>query len=309
MVCSRNWRRVGIKTAALMVLLALSSLSLFAQDSGSDDRIVLGAPRSTPRSSLETGLRGRVRDLLDPAAGVRNLVPLLAVAFAYGIVHALGPGHQKTLLGGYFLGEGGSLGRAALAAIVTSCLHAVSVLAIFGGLALASRSFADTERTRALLTRAAGIALLAVALYMAAKRVRAAAIRLASAHPDPREHSHHHGEGVPCAACRRMERERARGAPFWSMLLAGGMIPCPGAAFFLLFGISSGNSATGVLAVLALSAGMAVTLFLVAVGATAAREAVLRASAKTARARDIALSVVEMAGSAAMVAFAAAMVF
>jgi ABC-type nickel/cobalt efflux system permease component RcnA len=189
----------------------------------------------------------------------------------YGVVHALGPGHQKTLLAGYFLSEGGGVGRVALAAAATSILHATSVLAIFGGLALAARTFADTERTRALLTRGAGIALLILAVYIAVRRVSAAVRRLRSDPTDEEHGHHHHAEGESCEACERMERERARGASFWSVLLAGGVVPCPGAAFFLLFGVSAGNGAAGVLAVLAISAGMAVTLFIVAYAASAAR--------------------------------------
>lgn len=258
-----------------------------------------------------------MRALLDPEAGARGLFPLLSLAALYGIVHALGPGHQKTLLGGYFLGEGGSAGKAALAAVVTSALHASSVLAVFGGLAAATRSLADTEKARCLMTRGAGIVLLVLTVTLAAQRIRRAALRLRKGSPIqdrvrnalPSPRPPYHGDGCSCPACRSMERRRSAGAPFWSMLLAGGLIPCPGAAFFLLAGVSAGNPTAGILAVMALSAGMAITLFVVALGAATAHTAALHARYRSERGRDVALSVVEIAGAAVMVAFAALLVF
>ena len=244
----------------------------------------------------------------------------MVAATLYGIVHALGPGHQKTLLGGFFLGGAGSLGKAALAAAGTAALHAASVLLIFGGFAAASRSIRDAERARLLLTRGAGLALLAVALLIAFRRIRAAATRFArhleaqdggslARGPGPDHgHKHTHEEGASCAAYERMERLHAGGGSLWAVLLAGGLVPCPGAAFMLLLGVSAGNPGAGVSAVLAISLGMAITLFAVAAGARATRAAVLKSSAVNRRLRDMALSALDVGGAVLMVGFAAILV-
>lgn len=322
---SRMVRRLAVSTAAALLCTA-PIRALDSENPG--DRISLGAPKPTPRSGMERGLRERVRELLAPSGDPRGLAPLLIAATLYGIVHALGPGHQKTLLGGYFLGGEGSLGKAALAAAGTAALHAFSVLLIFGGFAAASRSIRDAERARLLLTRGAGYALLALAVLITFRRIRAAAARLGLyptkrgrttppldsdqdiRHTREHEHGHAHADGSSCAVCERMERRRAAGGSFWAVLLAGGLVPCPGAAFMLLLGVSAGNPGAGILAVLAISLGMAVTLFAVAAGARAARAAVLvlGASAENRRIRDIAVSALDIGGAVLMVGFAAVLV-
>lgn len=313
--------RSSAAAAAAAVLLLLCSLPALAQGAApspprGEDRIVLGGAQASARVSLQRTLSERIRSLLTPGSG--GVLLMVAAAAGYGVLHALGPGHQKTLLGGYFLSEGGGLGTIAAAAATTAALHAAAVLVLFGGaaLVLGALPMAAAERGRIWVTRISGLVLLALALRLLALRIRDAAVRLRGlGHAEESGaaggHHHHHGgeDGHECAACARMEVMRKGGAPRWSILLAGGLAPCPGAALFMLYGMSSGNSAAGVLAVLAISAGMAVTLFLVSWAAASLRALSLKASARSYPVQVFARSILEVGGSLLMVFFASLLIF
>jgi hypothetical protein len=75
----------------------------------------------------------------DPAAGafaglVERTGPFMAVAlllaFAFGAMHALGPGHGKTLMAAYLVGAGGKVRHAAGVGASVAVMHTASVLAL-----------------------------------------------------------------------------------------------------------------------------------------------------------------------------------
>src|SRR5207249_10873238 len=73
---------------------------------------------------------------------------LLCLAAAVGAVHALTPGHGKTLVAAYLVGERGTVGHALLLGLVTTLTHTGVVIAIavalriyfpYGGMSEAAR--------------------------------------------------------------------------------------------------------------------------------------------------------------------------
>ena len=55
---------------------------------------------------------------------------ILAVAFIYGLVHALGPGHGKMVIASYFLIKGEKTSQALKAGFLTSIVHTISALSV-----------------------------------------------------------------------------------------------------------------------------------------------------------------------------------
>lgn len=251
----------------------------------------------------QRALQSRMTALMDistPAA----VGTLTLVAGIYGVVHALGPGHQKTLLAGLVLSQGATLGQAATAAFLTAALHAGSSIVLIGGTALALEraSLTAFERGRELIQRGAALALVALALGMLVRRVREAAHR--------RRHRLEAGhDASTCPVCSRMERAREKGASPWGAVVAGGIVPCPGAALLLLLGISAGHLGLGVLAVLALSLGMGVTLFAVEMGAMGVRRGLIPLGKGDPRRGDRIRTVLEVGGSLLVLAFAVLLAF
>jgi ABC-type nickel/cobalt efflux system permease component RcnA len=85
---SRPFLILGVVFAALLALLWLSG-GLAAVE-----RQAVEAQRW-----VQSALAGAIRQLRADRAGA--LAALLGLSFAYGVFHAVGPGHGKMLIGGY----------------------------------------------------------------------------------------------------------------------------------------------------------------------------------------------------------------
>lgn len=207
--------------------------------------------------------QGTLRQAMSRAAMDMHESPLgasfwlfVGLAFAYGVVHALGPGHGKALAASYFLHRGGGPRPALAFGMLTMFLHVLSATAlVFGGRFLlqvsASRMVDDTG---ALLQEISYGLLLAVGLAMLAGSVR----NCVRARTDG------------CEAAPRADRRSLAG-----LALAAGLVPCPGAALVLILSISLGVEGAGLAAMLAISLGMGLSLSAVAMAASSCRRAVL----------------------------------
>lgn len=126
--------------AALAALLcagpAAGASNPFLPGNAPAPRVVRNLSGVSVLTHWQRALQSRMTALMDistPAA----VGTLTLVAGIYGVVHALGPGHQKTLLAGLVLSQGATLGQAATAAFLTAALHAGSSIVLIGGTALA----------------------------------------------------------------------------------------------------------------------------------------------------------------------------
>jgi ABC-type nickel/cobalt efflux system permease component RcnA len=177
------------------------------------------------------------RRRLSPAFGALAV----ALALLLGAVHALAPGHGKTVMAAYLLGLRSSLSQALLVASTVTLTHTAGVLAL--GVALSASTALAPERIYPWLGLASGLLLASVGVTLLRRAVRAARPRHAHGHP------HQHRDGRP---------------PGWRGLMpmgfAGGLVPSPSALVVLLGAIALGRAWFGVLLVLAYGAGMAMTL-------------------------------------------------
>jgi nickel/cobalt transporter (NicO) family protein len=204
------------------------------------------------------------RQRLSPAFGALAV----ALALLLGALHALAPGHGKTVMAAYLLGLRGSLPQALLVASTVTVTHTAGILAL--GIALSASTALAPERIYPWLGLASGLLLASVGASLLRRAIRLARDRVHEAHdhgghdhghhgdhghgghdhgPGPHGHSHSHAGGRP---------------PGWrglvSMGFAGGLVPSPSALVVLLGAIALGRAWFGVLLVVAYGAGMAVTL-------------------------------------------------
>ena len=188
----------------------------------------------------------------------QSIMPFLVgllIAFLYGAVHTLGPGHGKAVVISYFVGEGGSLGRGvrfgtqiAVCHVLTSVL--VAVLADFAVRQTTGSSPASFRIIR--LLSYASIAV--IGGFMLFGAIRGAC-----------QHSHlPHEHGCSCHV------HHAKGAG-GLLSMAIGAVPCTGALMVLLYGLANDLLSTSVLMVFAISLGMAITLSAIGIAAILGR--------------------------------------
>jgi ABC-type nickel/cobalt efflux system permease component RcnA len=215
------------------------------------------------------------------------MVVALLLAFGFGALHALGPGHGKALMAAYLVGAGGRVRQAVAVGGAVAVMHTASVLALGFAVLTATELFAP-ERVYPWLGLGSGL----VALGLGAGLLVA---RLGSwgSHGDGPGHSHDHsaahahdhghgqGHGHPhVAPSGPVLSRRGLGA----LAVAGGILPSPTALVVLLASVAFGRVVYGMALIGAFSLGLAAAL--VAVGAVAIRARDLvarRASGRLAR--------------------------
>ncbi len=189
-------------------------------------------------------LRGRESD---PAF----LATALALAFFFGAVHAVSPGHGKTLVAAYLVSSRGRLADAFYLGGIVTATHTVSVF-ILGLVTLYASTRVSLDRILPQLSLVSGVLVLLFGLWLLWSRLRRDAGGLAALSPPG---AHAHGFGVP--------HGHSHGGLF-SLGVAGGMTPCSEALVLLMLSASLGRLRFGLLLLAAFTLGLAAVL--VAIG-------------------------------------------
>ena len=203
------------------------------------------------------GLSASLRAAQAPDGGWALLL-LLAFSFLYGVFHTLLPGHQKTVIGAYFMSENARYGQGFLAGGLFAVFHALSAVTILLIIRLGLHFTAGQSLNQATLwtqtASAWGILLVAFVLFVMKLRDI--------------------GELKRQAALGRMRKqmrfdlhqrlETSYDPVPWRKLIpflfCASILPCPGTLLVLLFSLSLGALGLGLASVVAITLGMAVTL-------------------------------------------------
>jgi nickel/cobalt exporter len=214
-------------------------------------------PRSTsndPFAALITG------ELTLPVA----LLALLLAA-GLGAVHALSPGHGKTLVAAYLIGSRGTLRQAAGLGMTVAVTHTLGVFAL-GGLTLAAGELFVPERVIGWLSVVSGGLVAALGLVLVWRALLPGSRRPHHAHG---EHAHPH----PDSHVDVLPTVTRRGLV--ALGLAGGMVPSASALIVLLAAVSTGRLLFGLGLIVAFGVGMAAVLAGLAAVTTLARGALV----------------------------------
>jgi nickel/cobalt transporter (NicO) family protein len=182
---------------------------------------------------------------------------LLGSAFVWGALHALSPGHGKTMVAGYLAGSRGRPKDAALLGLTVTITHTSAVFAL-GLITLAASAYVLPEDLYPWLGVTSGAMVIAIGLWAIWSRLRRwRAMRAEHDHGHHHMHahgghSHTHGHAAP-------------GAPITTRSLialgvSGGIVPCPSALVVLVAAISQHRLGLGLVLILAFSIGLAATL-------------------------------------------------
>ena len=211
---------------------------------------------------LSTALRD-----VQSGSGSAALWTLVVVCFGYGVVHTLGPGHGKAVVVAYFLDstrprawiEGIFAGawiaftHTLAALLLAAALKVFSVVGLFGAL----REVRNVEIASYTLILAIGFWRLWAGItgrlheHGHGDHDRHHHQHTHDHGPDhDHHHDHHHDHGD----------QRQRTIAGWLLLTAAGIAPCAGALVVVLLSVALGVIWAGVIGVLAIALGMAITL-------------------------------------------------
>jgi nickel/cobalt exporter len=188
----------------------------------------------------------------------------VAVAVALGALHALAPGHGKTIMAAYAASRGRSSRREVLALGATvTVTHTTGVLTL--GLLVATGSTFAPAAAIPWLVVASGVLVAVTGLGLLRRALRGMGGDAGHVHRADHDHQkgHVHGTGHGHGHPHRTERPR-RGSVVL-MGFAGGLVPSPSAVVVLVGAAALGQAWFGVALVLAYGAGLALSLTLVGV--------------------------------------------
>jgi nickel/cobalt transporter (NicO) family protein len=236
---------------------------------------------------------------------------LIGLSFAYGVFHAAGPGHGKAVISSYMIANEVALRRGVMLSFVSAFLQAVSALMVVGGAFLVLRGTSVSMNDAAWFMEVASFALItafgAWLLWQKAFRpmfAGAAQPALAHAGHAYHDHTHHHPEGEACETCghphapdpKLLENE-FDWRTAWSAIIAVGMRPCSGALIVLTFALLNGLYLGGVLSVLAMALGTAITVSALATLAVTAKNTALKFARSEAASQRV-HRIIEITGAA-----------
>ena len=178
-----------------------------------------------------------------------TLLAMLA-AFAFGAVHALSPGHGKTLVAAYLVGSRGTARHAVFLGLMVTFTHTISVFAL-GLVTLYLSRFVLPETITPILGAISGVTIVWVGATLLYRRT--VGWRTA---PPPTPLAHHHGDGQ---VHTHVPEEVSVGGLI-ALGASGGLVPCPSALVLLLTSVSLGRVGLGLTLLVAFSAGLAVVL-------------------------------------------------
>ena len=186
------------------------------------------------------------------------LLFLLLAALAWGAVHALSPGHGKTMVAAYLVGTRGTARHALALGATVTVTHTAGVFAL-GLVTLALSQYVLPEQLYPWLNLASGPARAPRRRRRAARRVRRARAPARPPCPRPRPRPRAHDHVTPTVTATTMT------TPTWSARAAGmgasaGLIPCPSALVVLLAAIAQHQVGLGLVMIVAFSLGLAATL-------------------------------------------------
>ena len=228
---------------------------------------------ATPPEAQSAGTVQR-NDAISKMLRVKNLswamvATLLALSFWFGALHALEPGHGKTMVAAYLVGERGTAKHAAILGGIVTFTHTISVFALGLATMFLSR-YVMPEKISKILGIASGVSIVWIGAAMLWRRVvalKAGKLRdqvhshdHGHPHHHPHDHSHthtHSHDGQPHS--HLPESEISMGSLI-ALGASGGLVPCPSALILLLGAISIGKVALGMVLLLSFSLGLAIVL-------------------------------------------------
>jgi ABC-type nickel/cobalt efflux system permease component RcnA len=245
----------------------------------------------------------------DPSA----IFSLVGLSFAYGVFHAAGPGHGKAVIASYMIANEVELRRGVVLSFISALLQGLVAILVVGAAFVVLRHLGIHLTVATWTMEVASFAMVALfGAWLLVKKIRGLRMRVvrvpqtstatAGLFDGPSagrsatglsfkaveidDDHDYQGDGDYCEACgvSHMPDPKMLGAKnfnlreAWSAIIAVGLRPCSGAILVMSFSLLNGLYLGGILSVLAMSIGTAITVTILATLAVGAKDLALKVS-------------------------------
>jgi nickel/cobalt exporter len=258
-----------------------------------------GASTATPTTNVPAPGSRPPEDPLVALVGAQMslfaMVAAIGVALALGALHALSPGHGKTLVAAYLIGTRADLRQAVGLGLTVAVTHTAGVFVLGVATYLATEWLIPDRIVRGLSV-ATGMLILALGGLLVWRALRSRSLAGGHVHVASHDHDHDHdhdhgashGQGRQQRARKRRRRPQAddvaapliasptlRRRDVAALGVVGGLIPSGSALLLLLSSIALGQTALGMVLILAFGVGMALVLAGISTGVVLMRQSPL----------------------------------
>ncbi|ODA66233.1 nickel/cobalt efflux protein RcnA [Methyloligella halotolerans] len=279
---------------------------------------------TTQQQKIQQSLATSIRDLRD-GNPLYAAFMLAALSFGYGVLHAAGPGHGKTIITSYVVANEETARRGILVSFLAAAVQATTAVVLVLVLAVLLKATGFEMKAWAARLETASYALIAlVGIWLLVRQLRALFAKPAGTRQDDtgervhvhdedhgHEHHHHaHHDHEHCDACHHMPDLEKLAQPLNLKQLAAvvfsvGIRPCTGAIVVLVFALAQGLFWAGIAATFAMAFGTALTVAAIAIVALFSREMALKLGGEGGRWGEAVWTVCGLGGSVVIILFGA----
>lgn len=189
----------------------------------------------------------------------------LVLAFGFGAMHAMSPGHGKAVVGAYLVGSRGTIKHAVFLGLTVTITHTLGVFAL-GLTTLFASKYILPESLFPVLSFVSGLILLVMGLSLFRNRLMTALGRKDKNH----DHDHANGDHENLnddfvhthggSTHSHLPPQKVTWRSLLALGISGGLLPCPSALVLMLSAIASDRVGYGLLLTTFFSVGLATTL-------------------------------------------------
>lgn len=217
------------------------------------------------------------KDKLAELIAIPEITPAIAafgllIAFGLGAMHAMSPGHGKTVVGAYLVGSRGTPKHAAFLGLTVTITHTLGVFAL-GIITLFASHLILPERLMPFLSFVSGLIVCFMGLSLFKERLLTAfGYKSQHSHEHHHEHDNHdqnsefvhtHDGNTHSHLPPGTDGNKVTWRNLLALGVSGGLLPCPSALVLMLSAISLNRVGYGLLLTLTFSFGLAATLMCV----------------------------------------------
>ena len=223
-----------------------------------------------PKPLLKANRKKTPRDqftelIVSQQLGAWFLLTAAFIAAGLGALHALEPGHGKTIVAAYLVGSRGTARHAVLLGLVVTVSHTAGVFAL-GAVTLYASRYIVPEQLYPWLGVLSGLTIAVLGIYMLMRRLTGAATD--HSHVSGERHFHfsflrRNADGNADVVSTGIDSGSATSVSLTQLFtlgITGGIIPCPAALIVLLSAFALHRITLGFFLIVAFSVGLAAVL-------------------------------------------------